>query len=134
MQRNSAMERPVSSIMTTPVRSVHMDDTVEAVGKELHRHHMSFVPVVDNPNGAAIGVISTSDLLQFKLTKRDPKSVRAWEICSYKPIEADPDESIADVAKKMVERGVHHVIVMRGGSMKGVVSSLDFVKQYISDD
>jgi CBS domain-containing protein len=120
------MNQPVSSMMTTPVKIVSASNTVEFVSEEMARQDLAFVPVVDSPDETVLGVISVSDLLQFQFSKRDPKSVQAWEICSFKPIEVSPDTSISEVARQMVERKIHHVIVMQDQKMKGVVSSLDF--------
>jgi len=125
------MDKPVSTLMTTPVKTVSANDTVEEVGEAMSRHDLVFAPVVDSLGGTVLGIISASDLLQFQASKRDPKSVQAWEICTYKPIEVSPDEPLAEVARQMVARRIHHVIVMQDQQIKGVVSSLDFVKQFI---
>lgn len=127
----SFMDQPVSSLMTAPAMTVSADDTVEAVGETLRRHGLSFVPVVESPNGAPIGIISAADLLQFQAARRDPQAVRAWEICSYTPVEVGPDAPVGEVARLMVERQIHHVVVMENKTIQGVVSALDFVKQFI---
>jgi CBS domain-containing protein len=131
MEKIGTMEKPVSSIMTTPVTSVRPDDSVHAVGEVLRRHDLSFVPVVDS-GGTVVGILSVGDLLQFQASKRDPNTVFAWEICSYKPVDVAPDTPISEVARLMVGRRIHHVIVMENQQIAGVVSSLDFVKQYLS--
>lgn len=77
-----------------------------------------------------IGVISASDLTQFHAQERDAKAVRAWQLCSYKPLVVDANAPAADVARQMVERHVHHVVVMRADDIAGVVSSLDFVRRF----
>lgn len=125
------MDKPVSTLMTFPVTTVRADDTVERVGEELRRHGLSFAPVVESPNAPPLGIVTAADLLQFQAAGRDPKSVFAWQICSYRPVEVAPDTPVADVARLMVERHIHHVVVMENNTMKGVVSSLDFVRQFI---
>lgn len=125
------MDKPVSSLMTTPVTTVRADDTVEQVSEELRRLGLGFAPVVEGPNSPPLGIITTSDLLQFQAAKRNPKSVQAWQICSYRPIEVSPDTSIGEVARLMVQRRIHHIVVMENNVMKGIVSSLDFVRQFI---
>lgn len=125
------MEQTVSSLMSSPVRTVRADDTVEAVSEQLSENGLSFVPVLDTPDGALLGIISANDIVQFKSAKRDPVAVRAWEICSYKPLEVNADASLSEVARLMVERQEHHVVVMDKDTVAGVVSSLDFVKEFI---
>ena len=128
------MEQTVSSLMSPEVRTVRADDTVEAVSAELRENGMSFVPVVDGPGGALLGIVSAADILQFKSAKRDPASVRAWEICSYKPAEVSADATLSEVARLMVERQEHHVVVVDKDAVVGVVSSLDFVRRFIAGD
>src|SRR5688572_25614956 len=125
------MEQTVSSLMSSPVQTVRADDTVESVSGQLSENGLSFVPVVDTPDGALLGIISANDIVQFKSAKRDPTAVHAWEICSYKPLEVSADAALSDVARLMVERQEHHVVVMDKDEVAGVVSSLDFVKEFI---
>jgi signal-transduction protein with cAMP-binding, CBS, and nucleotidyltransferase domain len=125
--------KPISSLMSSPVWSVDMDDTVETIESLMARQHISWVPVVE-PGGATVGVITQSDLLQFHLRKQDPTAVPAWMICSYKPISVDAGTSVGEVARLMLERRIHHVVVTQAGSMAGVVSALDFVRLLARDD
>jgi CBS domain-containing protein len=127
----ASMEQKITSLMSTLVRTVQADDTVETVGAELRRDALSFVPVVERKSDALLGIITAADLLAFDAAHRDPAAVRAWEICSYNPVEVGPDATVAEVATLMVERQIHHVIVVEGKTVKGVVSSLDFVKQFV---
>ena len=124
-------DKPVSSLMTAPVTTVRADDTIEQVSEKLRSGGLSFAPVVESANGPPLGIITAADLLQFQAARRDPKSVQAWQICSYRPIEVALDTPVGDVARLMVERHIHHIVVMENGEMKGVVSALDFVKQFI---
>jgi len=127
------MDKPISSLMSSPVWSVGMDDTVEVIESLMTRQHISWVPVAE-PGGATVGVITQSDLLQFHLRKQDPTAVPAWMICSYKPISVDADTSVGEVARLMLERRIHHVVVTQDGGMVGVVSALDFVRLLARDD
>jgi CBS domain-containing protein len=124
------MDHKIASLMSTLVTTVQADDTVEAVSEQLRRDGLSFVPVVGNGD-ALLGIITAADLLQFQAARRDPAAVHAWEICSYKPVEVGPDATVAEVARLMVERQVHHVVVVDNKTVTGVVSSLDFVKQFV---
>ncbi|NML60753.1 CBS domain-containing protein [Massilia sp. RP-1-19] len=125
------MEQPVSFLMSTPVVTARADDTIESVSAQLSENGLSFVPVIDSPKGALLGVISAADIIQFKSAKRDPAAVRAWEICLYKPLEVNADAPISELARLMVERQEHHVVVMSKETVVGVVTSFDFVKAFI---
>ena len=124
------MHRPVSLIMHKIVMRVNMDDTLEDVEALMKSHRVSSVPVYDT-DGAIVGIITATDLLKFQGICKAPKDVKAWEICTYKPIEVTPGISIKTVAELMISLQIHHVIVMDKESLQGIVSSLDFVKFFI---
>ena len=126
------MDMQISSLMVTPVITVKADATVAEVTDVLMRNRLSFVPVTECAGGPVLGIIGANDLLYFKTSGCDLDTVRAWQICAYKPHAVQMDAAAIDVARLMVERQVHHVVVMRGKELAGVVSSLDFLKQYIA--
>lgn len=121
------MNQTIASLMTPAVIVVNMDDSVRKIEALLKNHQISAVPV---RNGTGVvGIVSTSDLLQFHATGKDPDQAHAWDICSYKPIEVGPDTRINEVARLMLAHGIHHVLVLDHGQIVGMVSALDFVKR-----
>ena len=44
-----------------------------------------------------------------------------------------PDVPVSEVARLMVTRGVHHVVITEDNEIRGIVSALDFVKQFIRE-
>jgi CBS domain-containing protein len=124
------MNAPISSLMSSPVWTVDLDDTIAKVERLLTENGLSWAPVVEG-GGKVVGVISSSDLLHFHAQQRDPAAVRAWELCSYKPLIFDEATPVTEVARAMVEQRLHHVVVTRRAGLAGVVSSLDFVKTFV---
>ena len=120
----------IASLMRHEVHLVGADDTIASVEKNMLTHGLSWAPVMDE-GGAMLGVISSLDLLRFHADGKDAAKVCAWQICTYKPITVPPDASVAEVARLMVEAGIHHVVVQDGGGIKGVVSSMDFVRTFM---
>jgi signal-transduction protein with cAMP-binding, CBS, and nucleotidyltransferase domain len=127
------MKRTVSSMMRRDVCVVDMDDTIASVEKRLTDGHLSWAPVLEG-RGAIIGVISAADLLRFHAEGRDTEAVRAWQMCTYKPIAVSANAGLGDIAQMMVERSIHHVVVTEGGVVIGVLSSLDFVREFAAND
>jgi signal-transduction protein with cAMP-binding, CBS, and nucleotidyltransferase domain len=126
------MNTPISSLMNSPVWSVGMDDTVQAIEALMSEHKLSWVPVIE-PSGAPVGVIALSDLMQFHAREGDPAAVCAWQVCHYKPISVTADTSVAEVARLMLAHKIHHVVVTKNDSMVGVVSALDFMRRFVVD-
>ena len=125
------MSQAISSLMQREVCSVGPDDTVQAVEAQMVARGLSWVPVVD-ANGVVLGVISSVDLLRFHADGKEAAKVCAWQICTYKPIAVRPDTPVSEVARLMVEANVHHVVVTEGTDIKGVLSSLDFVRTFMA--
>ena len=127
------MSAPISTIMHDQVTSIGMDASVAEVEALLQAEHISAVPVVGN-GGLILGILSMSDIVQLDMRNRDPARTKAWEICSYRPIEVAPDTPIGEVARLMLIDNIHHVVVMEHATLKGIVSSLDFVKLVAEQD
>lgn len=123
------METRISSIMQKHVISVAMEDTIDKVEDILNINKFSSLPVVD-ANGGCFGIISSPDIVRFHAAKQNPKVVRAWEICSYKPIEVGPEISVIDAARLMVQKNIHHLVITENKTIKGFVSTLDLIEKY----
>jgi CBS domain-containing protein len=120
-------------MMTKSLWTALENDTVEKVGELMARHHLSSVPVVDS-QGAIFGIISNADLLRFHDARGNPKVTRAWELCTFRPIEAGPATPAIEVARLMVKHRVHHVVVTENRKVVGFVSALDFVEQFLLNE
>lgn len=127
------MSRTVSELMERRVWSVDMDDSVADVERLFAEHTLSWAPVLEGRH-TVLGVISASNLLQFHVHGCDPFATRAWQLCTYKPVMVGPETPLGEVARQMVERRIHHVVVVEGDSVVGVVSSLDFVRTFVDCD
>jgi len=126
------MSQSISSLMQREVCTVGMDDSVAEIEKLFATRKLSWAPVID-ADRTAIGVVSAADLLQFHALGRDPLAVPAWQLCHYKPITVGVDTTVSEVARLMVDRHVHHVVVTERDGIAGVVSSLDFVRTFVRD-
>ena len=127
------MTATIASLMSKDVSCVDMDDTIESVETLMNERKLRWVPVTGS-NGKALGVISASDLVRFHADRRDAASTSAWQICTYKPVSVPIDTPLGEVARTMVENDVHHVVVMDGSDIRGVVSSLDFVRRFVASE
>lgn len=123
------MSTPISSLMERQVIAIEMDDTVADVQNLFTRKGLTWAPVLDE-QGGVVGVVSASDLLHFHGEWQEPTVAKAWQLCTYKPIMVAQDTPADEVARLMVERKVHHVVVTDAQGIAGVVSSLDFVRAF----
>jgi nucleotide-binding universal stress UspA family protein len=123
------MNIAISQLMQREVWTAGFDDTVQSVEAQMAARGVTWIPVIDG-GGTILGVISASDLLRLRADGKDAAHVRAWQVCTYKPIVVASDASASEVAWLMVKQGIHHVVVREPSGACGVVSSMDFVRAF----
>ena len=121
---------PISKLMQVHTKSIAADDLVETIETSLRQQGLSWAPVIGD-TGELIGVISLADLVRFHHDKRDAARTAAWQLCTFRPITVSPDTAASDVASLMVTHHIHHVVVTENGTIRGVVSALDFVRTFV---
>lgn len=116
----------VSEIMTTPVITVHADDTAARIAATLSEHRISAVPVVDE-EGAVIGLVSEYDLLVR------PAGSTAREVMTKAVLSVTEDTDVDHVRHLLVDRRIHRVPVVSAGKLVGIVSRADIVALLITE-
>jgi len=117
----------VSDIMTSTVHTLSRDTVICDVEKAFLSNSISGAPLVDD-SGTVVGFISKSDISRFDSTGDDPFYARAYEIANPKVITTEPSASIEEAAQLMLHEHVHHLVVMDGQKIIGVLSAFDFVR------
>ena len=134
-------EHRVRDIMTAPVHSVDMDDSILNVQKLFERERCHHVVIMKNRR--AYGVVSDRDILKVvspfvgnKMMERpqdlNTLKIRIHQVMSRNLITITPDESITKAAEKMLRERVSCLPVMGdNGSVVGIVTVRDFVKWFV---
>lgn len=142
-------EIQAKDIMTKPVESVYLRDSLQQVAHLFTDNHISAAAVMDE-KGNPIGVITKTDLVRheeetygIKTTSEkdlpggfhtigDEEKVQDW----MTPVifSAKPTMPVKEVARRMVRFGTHHIFVRdaRTGPILGVVSSFDVLRHVAS--
>ncbi|MGZ5608672.1 MAG: CBS domain-containing protein [Methylobacter sp.] len=116
--------------MNKHITTVDINDTIDKVEKIMSAHRSSCALVVDSNQGC-FGIISYPDIAHFHEKGKNPKLERAWELCSHKVIEVSADTSVREAAKLMLKNKIQHIVITENKKIQGVVSSNDFVKEYL---
>lgn len=137
---------PVTAIMTRDVTCVHRNLEIEHVIDLVVRKYVGCIPVVDRTNrpvgmitkrdlvaqlAAVLGKTSDSDETPFA-NELSPRT--AEEIMMPLAITLDERSTVAQAAALMTHEGFHHLPVVSGGYIVGIVSSLDIVKWLARND
>lgn len=120
--------------MTTGIITVRMDAPLREVIDTMAEKDVSSVVVV-YPNGAGAGVISSFDIVKTLLEKPiwRIKALKAGDVMSDVIIDIDPEKTVGEALKLMVEKNVHRVVVLSssqaGSKPVGILSATDIVKK-----
>jgi CBS domain-containing protein len=140
-------------VMQSEVVSVRASDTLGEVERVLSEARVSGVPVLDD-DGRVLGVLSVKDLVRQRaeqppergdgavaaaddlLDDVEPmafhgladESVCAADLMTTDVASVAPDTKLVDIARKMVEREVHRLLVVEKGRLAGLVSTMDVLR------
>ena len=122
------MNNLIISLMEKNIITVDLDDTAEHVEEIMDSHKLSCVPVIDS-KGKCFGVISATDFMHFHNIRKNLKAERAWEVCTHKVIGVSPDISIKEASELLVKNKIHHLVLTENKEIKGIVSSIDIIRE-----
>jgi CBS domain-containing protein len=124
------MRIQVKDFMSTPVTTAMGDHNVLEIRTLMKEKGIHAIPIIKYSNDklkvdmTILGIITATDLSK--------------EVSDYAPVEnimtttsvhvVHVDSSAKSAAKMMLKHDVHHIVAMEEGEIKGMISSLDFVK------
>lgn len=117
-------------LMRTQVLTVRPDTDFNAVELLSEWKHVRHVPVVDE-HGALRGMVSIRDLLAHLTGSTGSRFVPISTLMSENVVSAGPEDSAAQVAKKMIANEVGAVPIVDEGRVVGIISERDFVSAFI---
>lgn len=129
---SNGSDMPIDSLIGDDVVTVADDATLRDVAQTLTGADISAV-VVGSP-GSVTGVVSERDIVHAVAEGTDPATTLAKAVASSTIVWADVATSVGDVAEKMMEQWVRHVLVEKEGDLVGIVSARDLLGLYASSD
>lgn len=114
---------PVRDVMSVGVLAVDEKLTLQSLAAVLAAADVGVV-LVAQPDGRA-GVVSERDIVRALADGGAPDELWAADVMTDELVIAEPEESVLDVAARMVAEGVRHVAIVDRGEVVGVVSSRD---------
>jgi CBS domain-containing protein len=109
----------VSSIMRTEVAYATLPGSRDEVHTLLKEKRVSGVPVLKD--GKIVGVVSRANLL------RNPEEEQLALLMTRNPITIDPDKSIVDAAKILLDHNIRRLPVVKDEKLVGIISVADIV-------
>lgn len=120
----------VGSLMSSPVRTVTPETSVREAGKVMLEHGIGSVIVAD---GDLIeGILTATDFVRIMAEGDADPDGSVETAMSTDLVTTTADESARAVADVMIEHGFHHVPVVDGDDVIGVITTTDLTA-YLSN-
>jgi CBS domain-containing protein len=127
----SAGSIPVSTVTGDPVVRVAADATVADVAKAITTGDVGAIVVGAGERPTAL--VSERDIVRAVAAGKDPASVRALDIASTNLVWCDAEATVDEVAVRMMDRYIRHILVERDGALVGIVSARDLLGVYSAE-
>ncbi len=124
------MRIQVKDFMSSPVTTAIGEDSVQEIRALMKDKGIHAIPIISYANDklkvdiTIEGIVTATDL--SKDVHEDAKVKDVMTSSNVRVIHVD--SSAQSAAKMMLRHKVHHIVVMDEGEIKGMISSLDFVK------
>jgi len=116
----------VGELMTHVVHTAGPNDTVGDLRDLMFDRRLHAVPVVDDGD-RLVGIVTSGDLVETW-----PPRVHVHEVMRAPVHTATRHESLADAAGRMVEHRIHHLPVVEGDQVVGMVSTFDLLQVLVT--
>jgi CBS domain-containing protein len=116
---------PIGDIAVKPV-TIGEEATIQEAARIMAEHKISSVIVVD-PGGAALGILTDRDFREKVVAQGRPVTDPVRHIAQRSLIQVDARESCFETLIKMVQHNIHHMPVVKDGTLCGVVTNHDLL-------
>jgi CBS domain-containing protein len=117
----------VKDVMTPKPMSVQSGEMVVEAARRMLSQDVGSLPVVDGKQ--LVGMVTDRDLvLQVVAKDLDPNKVPVSDVCTERPITAQPDEPLEEALARMAARRLRRLPVMTNGELVGIISQADVAR------
>ncbi|OBH08630.1 MULTISPECIES: CBS domain-containing protein [unclassified Mycobacterium] len=128
----SAGSMPIHTITGDPVARVPADATIADAARAMVTCDVGAIAVGDDPRPAAL--VSERDIVRAVAAGRNLATAPVSDVASTKLVWCDAEASVDQVAARMMDRYIRHVLVERDGALVGIVSARDLLGVYADFD
>lgn len=116
------MNATVAEVMVSKVMTITKHETAEHARKLMRDHKVSALPVV-GPDKEPLGIVTASDLLDDHADATPVSSFMSKQVLTV-PLNEQPHVA----ARIMRNHHVHHVLVVDGHEVAGILSAYDLLE------
>ena len=117
----------VKDVMTPGPTAVASDAMVIEAARRMLSEDVGSLPVVEGD--ALVGMVTDRDLVLNVVAKDlDPHKVAVLDVCSEKPVTAQPDEPLDDALQRMASEQLRRLPVVTDGRLVGILAQADIAR------
>jgi CBS domain-containing protein len=116
----------VADIAIKDLVAVHEEATIQEAAHIMAHHKVSSLVIYDM-NNFPVGIITDRDLREKVVAKGRSVSDQVKNIMSLPLIRVDANDYCFEAVLKMIKHNIHHVLVVRDGILRGVITNHDLM-------
>ncbi len=114
----------VGEVMRTDIKKVDMEDSIETAAQIMRDERIGSVVVTGEKN--VKGIVTTSDIVYKHVASGIGEKVK--EIMSTELVTIEPDKTIEEAARLMVNRRIEKILVFSGSTLVGIITNNDILR------
>ena len=116
----------VKDLMTKNVVTIDADKTVVEAAVLMSENDIGDLVVVEN--NAPVGIVTERDIVRRVLAERKSVNTKVSEVMTTPLKVIDPDAPIKEAARRMVNRKIRRLPVIKDNKLVGILTAADFAK------
>ena len=113
----------VSDLQQHELFTAQAEESLEGAADRMSWHEVGALPVLEGQR--LVGIITERDLTAALAEGADPVTTPVSDYMTPAPEVLRPDSELVEAAHLMLELGIRHLPVVRGGHLVGVLSMRD---------
>lgn len=120
------LDRPLRGVMTAPVESIAVGDSIDAALEKLDATELRGLVVVDGPR--PIGVFTQFEAIRARALPTELRGNPVEEIMSYEALTLDAEVPVYRAAGHAIAMRTRRILVVEGESLVGIVTGYDLAQ------
>ncbi len=126
----------VKDLMTKEPVTIDVSKTVIEAAVLMSQNNVGDLVIMEN--NMPVGIVTERDLVRRVLAVGKPTNTRLSEVMSTPLRVIDPEAPIKDAARRMINKGIRRLVVIKDNKLVGIITATDFArhmgKKTLSDD
>ncbi len=121
-------------VMAAPVLTVSLSMSISELEGVLTAEGFSALPV-QSESGKIIGIVSKTDIVRAAMLQKSERFSEIFgsesvisDVMNHEVVHVSSDAAVKSVAEIMIDRHIHHVLVMDDRDIVGIISSFDLLE------